>query len=85
MAPSSTTGDYVDVTVRSPYGEIPWPQVSRIKDEEMKRLMIDVVDRVYRFLHLPFNEAEGQALLRVLSEQDFQPQWQEPRMSMNLW
>ena len=57
-APSSATGDYVDVTVRSPFGEIPWPQVSRVNDEEMNRLMIDVVDRVYRFLHLLFNERQ---------------------------
>jgi hypothetical protein len=46
------------MTVRSPFGEIPWPQVSRVNDEEMKRLMIDVVDRVYRFLHLLFNERQ---------------------------
>src|SRR5579864_1710475 len=85
VLPSSASGDYSDVTVRSPYGEIPWPQVARISDEEMKRLMIDVVDRVYRFLHLLFNEPDGQTLLRDLSERDFQPHWQEPRMAKDLW
>lgn len=85
VAPSTATGDYGDVIVRSPYGEIAWSQVSRINDEEMRGLMVDVVDRVYRFLHLLFNEPDGQSLLRVLAERDFKPQWQEPRMSKNLW
>jgi ligand-binding SRPBCC domain-containing protein len=39
------TGDYADVTVTSPFGAIPWPRLSRFNDEEMKQLMIDVVDR----------------------------------------
>ena len=38
VTPSSRTGDCSDVKV-TPYGEIPWPKVSRISDEEMKRLM----------------------------------------------
>ena len=33
--PSSKTGDYSDVKVVSPYGEIPWNDLSRISDEEM--------------------------------------------------
>ena len=43
-SPSSASGDYADVTVTSPFGVIPWPKVSRLNDDEMKRLMIDVVD-----------------------------------------
>jgi hypothetical protein len=38
-SPASQTGDYSDVTVVTPYGEIPWQKLSRISDEEMKRLM----------------------------------------------
>src|SRR5712692_1895649 len=52
IAPSSATGDYADVTVTSPFGVIPWPRVSRFNDEEMKQLMIEVVDRTYRFIHI---------------------------------
>ena len=48
--PSSETGDYSDVKVVSPYGEIPWNRMSRLSDEEMKTLMIDVVDHCYAFL-----------------------------------
>ena len=34
ISPSSAAGDYSDVLVNSPYGTIPWPQVSRLSDEE---------------------------------------------------
>ena len=48
--PSSKTGDYTDVKVVSPYGEIAWNRVSRISDEEMQRLSEDVVNHLYVFL-----------------------------------
>ncbi|MGE6695110.1 MULTISPECIES: hypothetical protein [Sphingomonadaceae] len=48
--PDSLIGDYSDVKVVTPYGEIPWTKVSRISDAEMKALMIDVVNKVYTFL-----------------------------------
>jgi len=48
--PSSKTGDYTDVTVVSPYGEIAWNRVSRISDEEMQRLSADIVNLLYTFL-----------------------------------
>jgi hypothetical protein len=53
ITPSSQTGDYSDVKVVSPYGEIPWTKLSRISDEEMKSLMMQIVDRVYTFLRYP--------------------------------
>ena len=53
ISPCSPAGDYSDVLVNSPYGEIPWPQVSRFSDEEMKRLMLDVVHRMYCFRSQP--------------------------------
>src|SRR5882762_874807 len=48
--PSSQTGDYRDVRVVSPYGEIAWHRLSRISDEEMKLLMEEIVNRLYTFL-----------------------------------
>jgi hypothetical protein len=50
VTPASKTGDYSDVKVVTPYGEIPWQKLSRISDEEMKRLMKEIVDKVYTFL-----------------------------------
>src|SRR5712671_6804988 len=48
--PSTRTGDYSDVKVVTPYGEIQWDRLSRLSDAEMKALMIDVVDHCYEFL-----------------------------------
>ncbi len=45
--PDSKTGDYSDVKVVSPYGEIPWKQVSHINEEEMREFMKQVVNRIY--------------------------------------
>jgi hypothetical protein len=51
--PGSPVGDYSDVKVVSPYGEIPWTNLSRISDSEMEALMIEVVNRVFTFLQYP--------------------------------
>ena len=48
--PDSATGDYTDVKVVSPYGEIPWNKASRISDAEMRSLMRQCVNRVYTYL-----------------------------------
>jgi len=51
--PSSQAGDFSDVKVVTPYGEIPWARLSRISVAEMKVLMIDVVDRVFTYFRYP--------------------------------
>ena len=48
--PDSATGDYTDVTVVSPFGEIPWNRLGRISDAEMRSLMRQCVNRVYTYL-----------------------------------
>lgn len=48
--PGSQTGIYDDVKVVTPYGEIPWNELSRISDAEMKALMIEVANKVFTFL-----------------------------------
>lgn len=63
MVPRSATGDFDDVKVVTPYGEIPWTRLSRISDEEMKALMIEVTNKVFTFLthaeHLMTLDAAG--------------------------
>jgi len=81
ISPSSASGDYSDVTVSSPYGVIPWPKVSRLNDEEMKHLMIDVVDRAYRFIHTLFDENTGGQILSRLAESDPLPLWNKPTLA----
>ena len=51
--PVSRTGDYSDVRVVTPDGEIAWTDLSRISDPEMKVLMTEVVDRVFTYLRFP--------------------------------
>jgi len=49
-SPVTKTGDYSDVKVIDAEGhEIPWNEVSRISDDEMKTLMKRIVNRLYTF------------------------------------
>ena len=48
--PVSRTGDGSDVVVEDGDGNrIPWSEVSRIDDQEMRALMHEIVDRLYTF------------------------------------
>jgi hypothetical protein len=79
IAPSSKSGDYSDVVVHTPFGEIPWRRLSRLDDAEMQRLMIDVVDRTYQFIHQFFDQQPGNELLRQLAARDPLPGWENPK------
>ena len=80
ISSSSADGGYSDVTVSSPYGVIPWNNVSRVNDDEMKRLMIDVVDRAYRFIHTLLDDTAGGELLLLLAQHDPLPRWNAPTL-----
>jgi hypothetical protein len=54
ISPDSKAGDYSDVKVVSPYGEIPWGGLSRISDIEMKKLIKECVDKVYMILTMSY-------------------------------
>ena len=79
ITPYSEAGDYSDVFVKTPAGEIPWSKLSRLSDEEMKTLMIDVVNRTYLLLRTLFDEDVGPYLIRTLSQQDLVPRWHDPQ------
>ena len=81
ITPSSAAADYSDVYVTTPYGEIPWPKLSRLSDEEMKSLMIDVVNRTYRFLHELLDEYTGGEMLVRLAMRDPLPKWNTPTLT----
>ena len=49
----SPAGDFSDVKIVTPTGEIPYLEASRISDPEMKALMRQVVDAVFTFLSYP--------------------------------
>ena len=79
IVPDSKAGDYSDVVVSTPFGEIPWHKLSRFDDAEMKTLMIDVVQRAYDFIRELFDEAKGGELLLQLVMRDPLPRWQDPK------
>lgn len=73
--PRSASGDYADVTIVTPYGDIPWTRASRISDEEMKTLMVEIVDRVFTYLCFP----EELAGVRTATKD-----WGRPRLNSDL-
>tara|TARA_B100001989_G_scaffold252620_1_gene235361 strand:+ start:465 stop:830 length:366 start_codon:yes stop_codon:yes gene_type:complete len=48
--PESHCPNYSDVKVVSPYGEVPWSEISRLDDVEMKKLIKQIVNRIYTTL-----------------------------------
>ena len=48
--PFSETGDYSDVRVVTPQGEIPWADVSHISNDAMRALMKEAVNKIYTIL-----------------------------------
>ena len=64
-----------------PTGEIAWPNLSRLSDEEMKALMIDVVNKTYQALIVLFDDRLGSELIKILAERDFLPRWNEPTLT----
>jgi hypothetical protein len=76
--PDSRTGDYADVKVVSPFGEIPWAKLSRLCDDEMRLLMIDVVNRCYALLGELFDPPGGSSIVARLKQRDELPRWNDP-------
>ncbi|KPQ04322.1 MAG: hypothetical protein HLUCCA12_16845 [Rhodobacteraceae bacterium HLUCCA12] len=61
LMPVTRTGDYSDVFVEDANGRrIPWPEVSRIDETEMRELMQEIVNRLYTF-HLEANDPKLRA------------------------
>lgn len=76
QVPVTHTGDYSDVFVVDADGRrIPWPDVSRFNDDEMRALMRDIVNRLYTFqvcADAPGVQAEIARWMSVTSR------WDEP-------
>ena len=63
LTPITRTGDYSDVVVLDADGRrIPWTEVSRFDEDEMRALMRDIVNRLYTF-HLYADEPKLQATI----------------------
>jgi hypothetical protein len=82
FTPVTRTGDYSDVKVIDAEGrEIPWNQVSRIDQDEMKTLITGVVNRIHTFLaRTLFSESEDKAFQQALDRAavPWTKAWDEP-------
>jgi hypothetical protein len=78
ITPSSRCGDYSDVKVVTPDGEIPWAKLSRLSDEEMKRLMKEIVDKIYTYLCRMEDTDFLEAFLRMGNL--YASRWDQPQM-----
>jgi hypothetical protein len=74
--PRTLTGDFSDVKVITPSGEISWNDVSRISNDEMQRLMKEVVNKLFTAL-VRIDDPEFLKSLDSLSEQ-YIANWDEP-------
>jgi hypothetical protein len=81
--PVTRTGDFSDVKVIDADGrEIPWNQVSRINQEEMKTLMTGVVNRIHTFLaRTLLSPSEDKAFIHALDRAaaPWVKSWDEPK------
>lgn len=81
--PVTRTGDFADVFVVDAEGNrLPWTEVSRLDDDEMRDLMRQVVNRLYTF-QLRLSEPEFQAFVdRSLASTR---KWDEPKHDEGLY
>jgi hypothetical protein len=77
-SPMTETGDYSDVKVVTPHGEIPWNDLSRLNNDEMKELMIDVVNRCDRYLGAILVAEKGADVVETLKTYDPVANWNDP-------
>lgn len=82
LAPVTRTGDYSDVFVVDADGRrIPWVEVSRIDDAEMRALMREIVNRLYTF-HLKANDPKLQA--QIERWMSVATKWDEPEIDADM-
>ena len=78
IEPATHTGDYSDVVVIDADGRrIPWPEVSRIGNDEMRDLMREIVNRLYTFQAKADDPYFVAMMDRALAEAG---QWDEPEL-----
>ena len=74
--PRTQAGDFSDVKVITPSGEIAWKELSRISNDEMQRLMKEVVNKLFTAL-VRIDDPEFLKSLDSLSGQ-YIANWDEP-------
>ena len=67
ITPSSEKGDYSDVYIVSPFGNIEWKKLFRISDEEMRSLMLRIEENLTIILGFLF-EAIGKGKVNIMGK-----------------
>lgn len=85
IIPSSQTGDFSDVKVVSPFGEVPWNEVSRISECEMRELMLAIEAGILKVLEsIPKLEALYENNWEVLAPILYQSLYEAQGVSWDL-
>lgn len=80
--PVTKTGDYSDVFVVGADGQrIPWKEVSHFDDDEMRKLMREIVNRLYTFHELE-QDPVFQARMGLWSRSA--SRWDDPKLDPDL-
>ncbi|TPN87087.1 hypothetical protein [Aquimarina algicola] len=83
VSPYTKTGDYSDVKIITPKGEISWNELSRINNEEMQRLIVEVVDRVFTAIDNLTYPSFSKELRGFINKNEIAPEWVTPKLITN--
>ena len=82
LSPITKTGDYSDVVVVDAEGQrLPWPEMSRFDEDEMRDLMRQIVNKIYTFL-AKMDDPDFAAWRDFLQPQT--EHWDKPRLDRTL-
>ena len=82
LSPITKTGDYSDVVVVDAEGRrLPWPEISRFNDDEMRDLMRQIVNKIYTFV-AKMDDPDFSAWRTFLQPQT--EHWDKPRLDRTL-
>ena len=78
LTPVTRTGDYSDVVVIDAEGQrIPWPEVSRFDENEMRDLMREIVNKLYTFF-IKAEDPDFRAWANFVRPQSYH--WDRPKI-----
>ena len=89
IVPYTETGDYTDVRVVTPKGEIPWNELSRINNNEMKELMIRASESLAGLLLLKAEAPDAFDMVAAVHRMAYARNWDrtlpEPPAELVQW
>lgn len=85
ITPQSKTGDYSDVKVVTPFGEIPWNELSRISDIEMMAFNKEVSNLLFTYLQCLLNphfDKDIKQDFMTYAHLNYPNHWDEPQIDV---